>query len=106
MLLLPDDGLSGGLNARAIRVDRALAAQHDPALRLLARAENLRQVRAVLEPRPLSPDAIGREFRDQYMVGLGEDNGRRLDRCARPRPQIAAARWRPAEHEREGVDLI
>ena len=73
MLLLPDDGLSGGLNARAIRVDRALAAQHDPALRLLARAENLRQVRAVLEPRPLSPDAIGREFRDQYMVGLGEE---------------------------------
>src|SRR5712664_3243938 len=106
LLLSRDDGLSGGLNARAIRVDRALAAQHDPALRLLSRAEILRQVRAVFEPRPLGPGAVSREFRDQHMVGLGEDNGRRLDRCARPRPQIAAARWRPAEHEREGVDLI
>ena len=91
---------------RAIRVDRALAAQHDPARRLLARAEILRQVRAVFEPRLIGPNAVGREFRDQHMVGLGEDNGRWLDRCARPRPQIAAARWRPAEHEREGVDLI
>src|SRR5260370_41564831 len=94
------------MNGPVSRGDSARAAQLYPLLRLLARAEILRQVLFVFEPRPLGPGAVGREFRDQHMVDLGEDNIGRLDRCARPRPQIAAAPWRPAEHERAGVDLF
>src|SRR5262249_20926664 len=77
-----------------------------PALAALADRKILREIASVFELRPIGPGAVGREFGDQDVVGAAEDGARRKKRRGRTRPQGAAARRRPAQHEGQRVDLI
>jgi hypothetical protein len=87
-------------------VIRTLAAQRDPALRVLAGAKILRQVWAICESRQLGPGPVGRELRDEDVRGVGEDFICRPHRRARAGPQIVAVSRGPAQHEGEGIHLV
>ena len=84
-------------------VGRAVAAKQEPALAFLAVGEMLLEIRHVGGVQHFLRRIVGREFRDEDVVHVGEEALSRRNILGIGQPQICAARGRHAETNGMGL---